>query len=344
VPRDAQDPAGRPRVQLPAERLGPVAVLGRRLAVAVGLIVFVAVAAYIGRDGYRDSAGGEIGILDALYYATVSITTTGYGDIVPVTDGARLLTTLVVTPVRVLFLILLVGTTLELLAERTRDAVRERIWRQRLKDHVIVCGYGTKGRKAVEVLVRKGTDIGQVVAIDTSPDAVERANADGVAIVHGNAATTETLHAAGIRDARAVVVAPPRDDTSVLVTLTARELNDRATIVAAVREEENVHLLRESGANSVITSSSAAGRLLGLATETPRLVEVLEDLLSVGEGLDIVERAIGPDEAGPRTARGGDELVVAIVRNGEMLRFDHPDAQTLQQGDRVLCLCSHDER
>ena len=95
-----------------------------------------------------------------------------------------------------------------------------------------------------------------------------------------------------------MIVAPDRDDAAVLITLTAREHNRSATIVSAVREEENAHLLRESGANSVITSSGAAGRLLGLASEAPRLVDVLEDLLSVGSGLDIVEREITAEQAG----------------------------------------------
>ena len=68
---------------------------------------------------------------------------------------------------------------------------------------------------------------------------------------------------------------PLRDDTSTLVTLTARELSATATIVASVREAENAHLLHQSGADSVIVSSEAAGRLLGLATDQPNAVGVI---------------------------------------------------------------------
>ena len=75
-------------------------------------------------------------------------------------DSARLLTTLVITPTRVLFLILLVGTTVELLAARTRAGYRERHWRKGLKDHVIVCGFGTKGRSAVQAMIGSGNDRG----------------------------------------------------------------------------------------------------------------------------------------------------------------------------------------
>ena len=95
--------------------------------------MFVTLVAYLGRDGYRDNNGTPVGFLDALYYSTVSITTTGYGDITPVTDGARLATTLLITPARILFLIILVGTTIEVLAERTRTAVRERDLEERLE-------------------------------------------------------------------------------------------------------------------------------------------------------------------------------------------------------------------
>ena len=59
-----------------------------------------------------------------------------------------------------------------------------------------------------------------------------------------------------------------------------------------MRETENAHLLEQGGADSVVVSSGAAGRLLGHAVRSPRVVQVLEDLLSVGEGLDVVEREV----------------------------------------------------
>lgn len=328
-------------VELPAAEAGPLRKIAWRLLIAVGLITLVALTAYLGRDGYEDPEDGTISLLDAFYYSTVSVTTTGYGDIVPVTDSARLLTTLIATPARVLFLILLVGTTLEILAERTRIAYRIGRWRKSLKDHIIVCGYGTKGRSAIRTLLGKGVEPGQIVVIDERSDARRRATAAGLASVAGSATGQETLEEAGIRNARAVIVGVDRDDSAVLITLTARELAPQATIVVAVREEENSHLLHQSGADSVIVSSGAAGRLLGLASDTPAITEVLEDLLSVGEGLDITEHAVAPEDVGPLTALNEPGPVVAVIRDGEVLRFDDERASELQAGDRVVSLCSH---
>ncbi len=330
------------RVELPGAEPGPVRRILARVAVALGLITFVAVLTYLGRDGYVDTENNSVSLLDAFYYSTVTITTTGYGDIRPVTDSARLITTVLVTPARVVLLILLVGTTIEFLAERSRQAYRRSRWRKNLNEHVIICGYGTKGRSAVLTLIGKGVPREQIVVLDESAEARERATAQGLAAVAGNATSTEALNEAGVREASSVVVAVDRDDAAVLATLTARELNSDATIVAAVREEENVHLLHQSGANSVITSSGAAGRLLGHAVHEPGITEVLEDLLSVGEGLDIAHRRIEESEVGPlselRLERG---IVVGLMRDEELIRFDDPRAGELRAGDQVVYLHSH---
>lgn len=336
-------PSDEPRVpvELPQAEAGPLRRMGRRLIIALGIIVFVALLAYIERDGYTDPEDGSVSLLDAFYYSTVSVTTTGYGDIRPVSDGARLTTTLLVTPARILFLIILVGTTLEILAERTRTAYRLRRWRAGLKDHIIVCGYGTKGQTAVRTLLGKGVARSQIVIIDPAPDARSSAHAAGLAVVEGRAVSQEVLEEAGVREARTVIVAVDRDDAAVLTTLTARELAPEAKIVVAVREEENVHLLHQSGANSVLTSSGAAGRLLGMATDSPGITEVLEDLLTVGEGLEIDEVRITGAQAGELAAINLPGPALAVVRDGRLLRFDDEGAHQVREGDRVVVVSSH---
>jgi voltage-gated potassium channel len=332
-----------PDIRLPRGDRHPLAHLLWRVALALGLIVFVALIAYIDRDGYRDANDTPVGLLDAFYYSTVSVTTTGYGDVIPVTERARLLTTLLVTPARILFLIILVGTTLEVLAERTRTHYREKIWRKTLRNHIIVCGYGVKGQAAVATILAHGDhDQREIVVIDERAEVIEQAQRAGHAGVLASASSSSSLEAAGIREAEAVVVAPDRDDTAVLVTLTARELNPSVRIVAAVREAENAHLLRQGGADSVIVSSGAAGRLLGHAVHSPRVVQVLEDLLSLGEGLDVIERAVAPDEIGqPLSSAHADAPVIAVVRGEDVLRFDDRRVGELRPSDRLVCLCSN---
>ena len=177
--------------------------------------------------------------------------------------------------------------------------------------------------------------------LDPRSDAVEEARRAGHAGVVADASSSAALEAAGVRDASAVIVAADRDDSAVLITLTARELNPKARIVASVREAENAHLLQQGGADSVVVSSGAAGRLLAHAVKSPGVVQVLEDLLSVGQGIDIMEREVGPEEAGkPLGTMPTKAPIVAVVRDGQVLRFDDARVGDLHTGDRLVCLCS----
>jgi voltage-gated potassium channel len=324
-------------IRLPRRRVSPVIAFGRRIAYAIIVLLIMFVIVATGRSGYTDNADGHVSITDAFYYTTVSISTTGYGDIVPVTTTARMVTALVITPLRVLFLAILVGTAFEVLTQRTRDEFRISRWRSKLRDHTVVIGYGTKGRSAIATLLANGHARDRFLVVDRQADLVAEANADGVAGIVGDAARSSVLRQAKVADAAYVVIAPDRDDTAVLVTLTARQLNQKAVIVAAIRESENEPLLLQSGASAVITSAEAAGRLLGFAALSPSISHVFGDLLVHGSGLEIVERAVAMDEVGAPAVASPDQII-AVVRAGEVLPFDA--ALTLTTSDQLVVVRS----
>lgn len=330
-------------ITLPSTAVGPVRAILRRLGIAGALLLALVLVVVVDRGGYNDTADGTVSIVDAIYYATVSLSTTGYGDITPVSTSARVVNIVLVTPLRIGFLIILVGTTVEVLTERSRRALQVRRWRAKVDNHVVVCGYGTKGRSAIRAMIEKGARPEDFVVVDPDPVHIAEAGRHGVAAIEGDATREEVLRAARVDRATKVVVAPRNDDTAVLITLTAREMNPTAVIVAAVRETENAHLLTQSGANSVITSSDAAGRLLGLATDSPRLVAVVEDLLAHGQGLDMVERVAEESEEG-LLLREVEVPVLAIVRNDRILGFDHPGIGRIARGDRLICLSRNSGR
>lgn len=321
---------------MPDSGVTPLMSLLRRLAIAVGALVATALIVYFGRDGYLDNNNTDgISLADAFYYSTVSVSTTGYGDIVPVSDLARLLTTIFVTPLRLIFLITFVGTTVELLTERSRQSFRIQRWRTRVRDHTVVVGYGTKGRAAVETLLADGAEPTNIVVVDTDRTQLDAASALGLVTVTGNATRSSVLRIAGVTQAKAIIVATNRDDTAVLVTLTARELAPDIRIVAAVRESENVHLLRQSGATSVIVSAETAGRLLGAATTTPAVVDMIEDLLTPDAGFAISEREVDDAEVGG-SPRHLTDIVLGVMRGDVLHRVDASAVDALERGDRLL--------
>ncbi|MGO1971763.1 MAG: potassium channel family protein [Propionibacteriaceae bacterium] len=331
-------------VSLPARSRTPLRELGRRALLALTLLVITVLFVYVDRDAYQDNGGdGHVGLIDAIYYTTVTITTTGYGDITPVEPHARILNAVVVTPLRILFLVLLVGTTLEVLANEGRRVFRDAHWRKRMRNHVVVIGYGTKGRSAVTTLRRNEINMAQVVVIDNRLHAVNEANTNGLAAIEGDGSRREVLRRAEISKAREVMITLDRDDAAILATLTVRQLNPSAHVVVAVRESDNVSLLRQSGADSVVTSSDAVGRLLGLSAVSPNLGTVIEDLLTSGEGLEVFERQVTREEVGQAPSSITGERVVAVVRNKTLRRFYDPTVAKLEVGDQVVVVRRSDE-
>lgn len=324
-------------VSIPENAESPWRLIGKRILMAILTLVVAATVVYLDRDGYEGGGApdGKLTMIDSIYYATVSLSTTGYGDITPVTQQARIVNTIIVTPLRLLFLILLVGTTLSVLTEQSRQAFKIQRWRKIVRNHTVVVGYGTKGRSAIAAMLADDTSAEDIVVVDTDALALKAAAARGLVTVHGSATRSDVLKLAGVTRASAVVVATNTDDTAVLVTLTARELAPNAKIVATVRESDNTHLLKQSGADSVVVSAETTGRLLGLATITPTVVGMMEDLLTPDEGFSIAERRIEESEVGG-SPRHLAELVLGVVRKGQLIKVNEPAADALEAGDRLL--------
>jgi len=322
-------------LRIPEDHASPIRFIARRVAIALLMWLAATVVVYLDRNGYRDVRGERVTFLDCLYFSAVSLSTTGYGDITPYSEAARLVNTVVFTPLRIAFLAVLVGTTLEVLSERSRQAWKIQRWRSKVRNHTIVIGYGTKGKTAVAAILGDEEAQGEVVVVDMDRSALEHAATAGLVTVRGDATRSDVLRLAGAQHAASIVVATSRDDTAVLVTLTAREIAPKAKIVASIREAENQHLLQQSGADSVVVSSETAGRLLGLATTTPSVVEMIEDLLTPDAGLAIAEREVEQTEIGgsPRHLR---DIVLGVVRDGHLLRIGAPEADAIEASDRLL--------
>ena len=323
-------------IHLPLVRQGPLRALALRVGMAVALVLITVAIIYADRDGYRDVNNDGLTLLDCFYYAVVSLSTTGYGDITPITPDARLVNILLVTPARVLFLIILVGTTLEVLTDQYRNTLRVSRWRRKLKDHVIVCGYGTKGRAAVGALLETGFDKSRIVIVENREAALRQAAANGLVAIEGNATRSAVLSQADVKNCKSVIIATDSDEASVLITLTVRQLTaGQVRIIAAVREQENAALLKQSGAHHVIVSSATAGRLLGLTTTAPPLIDVVEDLLTPGQGMSLAMRSAERDEVG-RNPRELQTLVVALIRRGKVLQLGGVAVVAIETGDMLV--------
>ena len=209
-----------------------------------------------------------------------------------------------------------------------------------MKDHTVIIGYGVKGRSAAQGLIDAGVLKSDIVVIANERAIVDEAARDGFVGVIGDARREEVLLDAAIDRASRIVVSTNEDDTSILVTLTARRLAPRAVIVAAARESQNADILRQSGANTVIPTAESAGRLMSLSLLSSAAGEIMEDLLDSGRGLEVAERDISRDELGlsPSALDEQGQIVLAVVRKGVAHRFDTDTIGRLEAGDRLVVI------
>ena len=307
-----------------------------RLALLLGLLAFIVLIHWIERESLKDNHDGYVSFVDVIYFTMISATTTGYGDIVPVSDRARLFDALIVTPIRVFILLILAGTAYTFVIKRTWNRWIMRRLQRTLTDHIIVTGFGTSGSQAVEELIARGTDPKTIVVIEPNGVALERAEDLGCNVLQGDSTRDATLVAARIEKASALIVSAGRDDTSILITLTARHLAPRLPISVVVRSVDNELPAKAAGANTVINPISFAGLLLAGSAHGAGTSEYLADLASAEGRVHLCERPVTPDEEGRPLVSIATGLGVRILRGGQPIGFWEEGAATLRAGDRII--------
>jgi voltage-gated potassium channel len=306
------------------------------MAIMIGMIIFIVVFLWMERDSLKDSMDGHISFSDVIYFTMISATTTGYGDIVPVTDRARLFDALIVTPIRVFFLLLLAGTAYTFIIKRTWNRWLMKLIQKNLHDHILIAGFGVSNDKALEELLKRGTPARRIVVSDDDRDALDRAAECGVAILQGDSTRDETLLAAHVDRATALLVSTGRDDSNILVVLTARKLSPDVNISVTIRESDNEDIAKQAGADTVINPVSFSGLLLASSLEGPYRAEYLNDLATSEGRVMLRERIVSDDEAGRSPQQICTGQVVRLIRDGRAHVGSDPAFQSLRVGDRIL--------
>jgi voltage-gated potassium channel len=323
------------RLQRP-ERVGPGVSLALRALLVLALIGVALAGHWFDREGLRDNADGKISFIDVVYFTAITVATVGYGDIVPVTDQARLFDTFVVTPIRLFIWLIFLGTAYDFIFKRLWDRWHMQKIQRELHGHCIVCGYGSSGEATVAELLRGGSNPLQIIVIDSSADRIEKAVAVGVTGLQGDATHNEVLSAARIETANSVLVCVGRDDTAALVVLSARTLSPKAHVSAIVKSEENEALVRQAGASVVVNPVDLGGHLLARATGSAHVVDYVTDLVTNSGRVCLKERLVTDAEVGQPLSGISSGLGVRIERAGTLIGFWEDAAKSLCAGDVIV--------
>ena len=230
-----------------------------QLAAGVALVTAISYGTF-GAYALRDEFNGITTLTDAFYYTIVTASTVGYGDVTAASELGKLFSVSVLL-VNVAAFAVALGVLLTPAIEAQLSKALGRMTENQfnlLDDHVILLGYGDLTEPIIEHL---GDDTG--FAVVTTDEAAARRLADrDVPVLTAEPSDEAPLKQVGIADARAAIAATENDAQDALAILTANQLNDDLTLLAAAMQRENVAKLRHAGADRVISPAEIGGRLL----------------------------------------------------------------------------------
>lgn len=246
----------------------------KKLYIAIGLMLTVLI---IGVSGY--CLLENFTFLDSFFMTIITVATVGYREVNELDDSGKIFTSFLI--------IFSIGTFTYAISVITRYIIEGEFQTyfkhykvnkeiQKLKNHVIVCGYGRNGRQACEQLT-SGNEV--YVAIESDPDIINSMRAEGnILFIEGDATNDDVLVEAGLERAKALITALPSDAANVFVVLTARDKNPTLKIISRASDDASEHKLKRAGANNVIMPDKIGGTHMAALVTKPDVLEFIDHI------------------------------------------------------------------
>jgi len=214
-------------------------------------------------------------VIQALYMTMITLATVGFTEVKPLSDAGREFTMLIIFInliaftyfVTMLTRYLLDGEFMRQYKKMTMDTAIGK-----LRNHVIICGFGRNGRQCTQVL---HTNKIPYVILEEKIDIPDDLPFEVSHFVRGDATKDQVLLDAGIMHARAIVASLPIDADNLFIVLTARQLNPNIKIISRASNDSSIPKLKIAGANHVIMPDKLGGANMATLVLNPDVIEIL---------------------------------------------------------------------
>lgn len=245
----------------------------------------------LGVVGYKLIA--DYSWVDAVYMTVITMTTVGFGEVVPLNQESKIFTVFLILASVVIMGYALSVITEYILSKNNVEELKQRKMQKNIdsfKNHVVICGYGRNGKQAARKLLAHNK---QFVVIERNKEIEEILQQDAVPYVIGNANDDAVLIQAGIDRASSFISALPNDADNLFVVLSTRQINSSINIISRASHESSYNKLKFAGANNVILPDKIGGDHMASLVVIPGLMEFIDNLSIVGKSnINIEEVAV----------------------------------------------------
>ncbi len=298
----------------------------------------------VGTIGYRIIGGPQYSMVDCFYMTFITVATIGYGEIVDLTHSevGRLFTVFIAATGMAIVYYMMAKMTTSLVAGELNLILRRQKMLKRmseLKQHYIVCGIGRVGSNVAHELALTGR---HYIVIDTNQAHIDayRERFPDTSFLHGDASEDELLEQAGIQRAAGVFAVTGDDAKNLVITLSAKQLNGAARIVARCHEVNYIEKIRRVGADAIVSPDFTGGMRIASSMIRPQVVSFLDEMLRTDRGLRVEEVEVPEEFAGETLARlvpkSRDYVLMAVKAGGEWVF--NPEEHFAVAGGNTLVL------
>ena len=307
-------------------------------AVSLATVILISITGFHFLGGY--------GCLESLWLVVITISTVGFSERSTLSPMMQVFTICVIM-LGVTSAVYTCGGFIQLLLEgevhRALGKRRTTMEINRLKDHVIICGFGRLGEDLAKQLAHRGIPF---IVIDIDTQKVQQASEAGVLAIHGDATSEDVLADVQLPAARALATALPTDAENVFITLTARNLRPDIQIIAKSEQESSCRKLRQAGADKIVmphrVGAQQMERMISRPT-TADLVELFAEASHLEMELDEfrvsqTSNLVGTALSDSNIKEEFNLLVVGIKNRDGEFRFNPPPHETIGDEDTLLVI------
>jgi voltage-gated potassium channel len=313
----------------------------------LGVLISITIL-FFGTLGYVLIEGWSF--IDAFYMTVITLTTVGFAEVHELGDAGKVFTVLLIL-VGVGAILYIIGAVTQFVVEgRIREVFGRRKLEKKikgLKGHYIICGYGRVGQTICDMLSSKPF---KLVVIDKDPEKIERLHTKDLLYVAGEATDENTLIAAGIERAKALIASLGADMDNVYVTLSARGINPNLFIMARSGDIGSGRKLLRAGANKVVSPYRIGARRMAQMLLRPTVTDFL-DLAVMGRNINVQmeeipvnssSNLIGIPLQDSGIRRDLNLIIIAIKKASGDMMFNPSSTATIEEGDTVIAVGESD--